>query len=80
MRARKLRTRILISFFSVIMVSAISVAVFGFYVIENDIIKREQDKVKNDLNSAREMYREETEKLKDVVRFIALRFFINEPL
>jgi len=80
MRTRKLRTRILISFFSVIMVFAISVAVFGFYVIENDIIKREQDKVKNDLNSAREMYHEESEKLKDVVRFTALRFFIKDAI
>ena len=80
MRTRKLRTRILISFFSVIMVFAISVAVFGYYVIENDIIKREQDKVKNDLNSAREMYHEEGEKLKDVVRFTALRFFIKDAI
>ncbi len=80
MRTRKLRTRILISFFSVIMVFAISVAVFGYYVIENDIIKREQNKVKNDLNSAREIYHKEAEKLKDVVRFTALRFFIKDTI
>ncbi len=80
MKTRKLKTRILISFFSIIMVFAISVAVFGYYVIENDIIKREQDKVKNDLNSAREMYHEESEKLKDVVRFTALRFFIKDAI
>ena len=80
MRTRKLRTRILISFFSVIMVFAVSVVVFWYYVIENDIIKREQNKVKNDLNSAREMYKEEAEKLKDVVRFTALRFFIKDTI
>jgi signal transduction histidine kinase len=33
------------------MVFAILVPVFGFYAIENDTIKKEQDKVKNDLNS-----------------------------
>jgi len=80
MKAKKLRTRILISFFSIITVFALLIAVLGFYVIENDIIKRAQNKVKNDLNSAREMYHEESEKLKDVVRFTALRFFIKDDI
>ena len=80
MRTRKLRTQILISFFSVISIFALSIAILGFYVIKNDIIERAQSKVKNDLNSAREIYNEESENLKDVVRFTALRFFIKNAI
>ncbi|MHC4538012.1 MAG: cache domain-containing protein, partial [Planctomycetota bacterium] len=45
-----------------------------------DIIKRAQTKVKNDLNSAREIYTQELENVKDVIRFTASRFFINDAI
>ncbi|KPL25413.1 MAG: hypothetical protein AMJ75_00755 [Phycisphaerae bacterium SM1_79] len=80
MKTRRLRTRILISFFSVIVVFAASIAVLEFYVIENDIVKKAQERVRNDLNSARETYRQEIERLKDIVRFTALRFFIKDAI
>ena len=80
MKTRKLRAKILISFFSVIAILALSIAILGFYVIKNDIIERAQSKVKNDLNSAREIYHEESRSLKDVVRFTAFRFFIKDAI
>ena len=80
MKTRKLRTKMLMSFFIVIAVLGLSIAILGFYVIKNDIIERVQDKVKNDLNSAREVYSEEIEKVKNVVRFTALRFFIKDAI
>lgn len=80
MKTRNLRTRILLSFFGIIAVFATSVAVLEFYFIENDIRKKAQKEVKNNLNSAREIYQADVEKLKDVVRFTALRFFIKDSI
>lgn len=80
MRVLKLGTKILISFFIVIAFFALSISVLGFYVIKHDIIEKAQTQIKNDLNSAREIYREETENIKDIVRFTALRFFLKDAL
>ena len=80
MKIRRLRIRIVVSFFVVIAVFAFSVAVLGFYVVKKDIIERAQAKVKNDLNSAREIYRQETENVRDAVRFTAVRFFIKDAI
>jgi two-component system NtrC family sensor kinase len=80
MKIRRLRIRIVVSFFVVIAVFAFSVAVLGFYMVKIDISERAQAKVKNDLNSAREIYRQETENVRDVVRFTAVRFFIKDAI
>lgn len=80
MKTRKLRSKIVVPFDTVIVTFAFLVAVLGYYVIKNDIIKRAQTKVKNDLNSAREIYTQELEKVKDIVRFTANRFFINNAI
>jgi len=80
MKTKRLRRKILISFFSIITIFVLSMAALGVYVIKHDIIERAQTKVKNDLNSARQIYREETENLKDVIRFTALRFFIKDAI
>jgi glycine cleavage system H lipoate-binding protein len=47
-------------------------------MIGNTIIKQAQDKVKLDLNSAREIYRREIDNIKHVVRLTAERFFQKE--
>ena len=80
MKARTLRTRILIPFFGIILLFALSMAVLGSYVIKKDIIERAQAKVRNDLNSAREIYGQRTENIRNVVRFTALRFFIKDAI
>jgi two-component system NtrC family sensor kinase len=80
MKTKKLRSRIVVPFDIVIVTFSLLVAVLGYYVIKNDIIKRAQTKVKNDLNSAREIYTQEVEKVKDAIRFTANRFFINNAI
>ena len=52
----------------------------GMWLIGAGIITQAQDKVRNDLNSAREIYREQSEDIKDIVRFTALRFFIRDAI
>lgn len=80
MKAIKLRTRILGSFFIVIAVFAVLVAVLGQFIIDKAIMQRAQAKVRNDLNSARELYRQEIEGVRASVRFTALRFFIKDAM
>jgi len=80
MKPKKLRSRIVVPFDIVIVTFSLLVAVLGYYVIKKDIIKRAQTKVKNDLNSAREIYTQELENVKDVIRFTASRFFINDAI
>jgi len=80
MKTKKLRSRIVVPFDIIIVTFSLLVAVLGYYVIKTDIIKRAQTKVKNDLNSAREIYAQELENVKDIVRFTAVRFFIKDAL
>jgi len=80
MKAKKLRMRILLSFFIVIVTFSMLVAAFGYYIIKNNIIGRAQTKVKNDLNSAREIYQQEINRIENVVRFTALRFFLKDAI
>jgi two-component system NtrC family sensor kinase len=80
MKAKKLRMRIVLSFFIVIVTFSLLVAVFGYYVIQKDIIERAQTKVKNDLNSAREIYVQEVENVKDIIRLTAIRFFLKDAI
>ena len=78
MKTMKFRTRILASFFVVIIVFVFSVAVLGFYVVKKDIIERAQAKVTNDLSMAREIYQQEVQKIRDAVRFTSVRFFVKD--
>ena len=80
MRLRKLRTKILLAFFSIIAVFSLSISVIGFRLIENNILDRTRTKVSYDLNSAREIYKEEMYNIGAAVRFTAERFFIKDAI
>jgi two-component system NtrC family sensor kinase len=76
-----LKTKLVTSFLAVILICGLVATLVGTQLIGTGIVRQAQDKVRNDLNAAREIYRQETEKLKDTVRFTALRrFFIREAL
>ncbi|MCP4613265.1 MAG: HAMP domain-containing protein [Planctomycetes bacterium] len=80
MKTKKLKSRIIVHFDIIIITFSLLVAVLGYYVIKTDIIKKAQAKVNNDLNSAREIYAQELENVKDVIRFSASRFFFNDAI
>jgi two-component system, NtrC family, sensor kinase len=80
MAMRHLKTLIMKSFIVIIAVLSFSIALFGFYVIKKDIIDIAQIKVKSDLALAREIYREETRKIEDSVRFAASRSFLRDAI
>jgi len=62
----------------VIIICGLVAALVGMRLIVAGVINQAQDNVRNDLNSAREIYRQEAERIKDVVRFTALRFFLKD--
>ncbi|MBA7613262.1 Adaptive-response sensory-kinase SasA [subsurface metagenome] len=64
----------------VVFISGIISMIIGVRLIGNGIIRQAQDKVRLDLNSAREVYHEENEAIKTVVRLIANRFFIKNAI
>jgi two-component system, NtrC family, sensor kinase len=73
MKTKTLKSKILLSFFTIILVLGVSIGVLGYYVIKNDIIAREQKQVKNDLTVARLVYDNELDIMKksfSVIRFI----------
>lgn len=53
-----LKTKLIISFLAVIIICGLVSTLVGRQLIVNGIIRQAQDKVKIDLNSAREIYRE----------------------
>lgn len=75
-----LRTRFAISSLVVIGICGLCATLVAIRLIDTGIINQAQDKVKSDLNAAREIYRQETENIKDKIRFTALRFFIKDAI
>ncbi|MBN2312927.1 MAG: cache domain-containing protein, partial [Sedimentisphaerales bacterium] len=75
-----LRIKLVTCFLAVILICGLVATLVGTQFIGTGIIRQAQDKVRNDLNSARVIYRQEIEDLQDTVRLTALRFFIKEAL
>ena len=75
-----LKAKLIISFLAVIVICGLVATLVGTRLIGTGIIRQAQEKVRNDLDSAREIYRQESENLKNTVRFTALRFFIRNAL
>lgn len=75
-----LRTKLTVSFLVVVIISGFIAIFAGIYLIGNTIVKQAQDKVRVDLNTAREIYEEKIKNVKEVVRFTAARFLLFEAL
>jgi two-component system NtrC family sensor kinase len=75
-----LRTKLIATFLIVIAVSGIVTVMVGIRLIGDGIIRQAQDKVRIDLNSAREVYRHNLDGVREVVRLTAVRFFLKESL
>ena len=75
-----LKAKLIVSFLAVIVICGLVATLVGMRLIGTGIIRQAQEKVRNDLDSAREIYLQESENLRDTVRFTALRFFIKDTL
>jgi len=75
-----LRSKLILNFSMVIIVGMTLSVIIGTHLVGSTLVNQAQDKVRLDLNSAREVYRGESERIRDVVRLTALRYFIKEAL
>jgi two-component system NtrC family sensor kinase len=77
---KSLKTKLILSFLSVVLISGLISTIVGARLIGDGIIRQAQDKVRLDLNSAREVYHDKHENIKDIIRLTALRFFIRDAI
>jgi two-component system NtrC family sensor kinase len=75
-----LRTKLILRFSAVIAICGIVATYVGIHLIGDRIIRQAQDKVRVDLNSAREIYQERLNTIKDVVRMTATRTIIKQGI
>jgi len=75
-----LRINLLVSFIAVILTTSLFATFIGVKLIGKSIVPRVQDKVRLDLNSAREMFRGTQNHIEDIVRLTASRFFVKDAL
>jgi len=69
-----------VSLVLVVLISGVISMIVGVRLLGDGIIKQAQDKVRLDLNSAREVYQEESGNIKDIVRLTAVRFFMRDAI
>jgi two-component system NtrC family sensor kinase len=73
-------TKLILSFLLVIVVASVVFIAVGVQLIGDRVVAEAQEKVRNDLNSAREIYHSELSEISGVVRFTADRFFLKDAL
>ena len=73
-------TKLILSYLAIIVLTGAIFTIVGIQVISDRITTETQEKVRNDLNSAREIYRSELRHINDVVRLSADRFFLTDAL
>jgi two-component system NtrC family sensor kinase len=75
-----LRTKLIINFVIIVTIIGTIATIVGMKLIGEGIIKQTQEKVRTDLNSAREIYQHEVNHTETVVRLTAERFYIKDAL
>jgi two-component system NtrC family sensor kinase len=75
-----LKFKLIMSFLTVVLVTGIVTAIIGVHSIGDRIVKQAQEKVRIDLNSAREVYQENIKEVLTSIRLTAVRFFIKDAL
>lgn len=73
-------TRLMLSFSLVIIVISVAFVAGGIHLIRNRILTEAQEKVRRDLNAAREIYQGELRHISDVVRFTADRTLLMDRM
>ena len=72
MKIHRLKTRILLAFFAIILVLGVSIFALGFYLIKEDIYARAKRQVGHYLESARTVYSSEIERIGSALELVDL--------
>jgi two-component system NtrC family sensor kinase len=73
-------TKLTLSFLSIILLSSLIFTFVGIQIINNRIIEEAQERVRNDLNAAREIYQSRLGHVEDAVEFTSVRLFMADIL
>lgn len=73
-------TKLALSFLSIILLSSLIFTFVGVQIINIRIIAEAQERVRNDLNAAREIYLDRLEHVEDAVEFTTVRLFMDDIL
>jgi len=73
-------TKLILGFLLIIIIISVVFMVVGVRLISNRIVKEAQEKVRVDLNAAREIYTNKLNHVDSVTRSVASRFFIRNAL
>ncbi len=71
-------TKLILSFLLIIIITCTVFIVVGVQLISDRIVSEAQEKVQMDLNSAREIYLNNLEKISDEIRFVSDRTFVRD--
>ncbi|MEN8173975.1 MAG: hypothetical protein ABFS03_13980, partial [Chloroflexota bacterium] len=71
-------TKLILSFLLIFIISSIGFMMFGVRLVNDLVLTEAQEKVRNDLNAAREIYLSNLTHIDDIVRFTANRYFLRE--
>ncbi len=84
MRIKNIRlpiaTKLTLSFLSIILLSSLIFTFSAIQIFNNRIIDEAQERVRNDLNAAREIYQTRLQQVEDAVNFTTVRLFIGDIL
>lgn len=75
-----LKAKLVASFLVVVTICGLIATVVGVRLIGSGIVKQAQEKVRMDLNSAREIYNHELRDIEDVVYLTSIRIFLKGAL
>ncbi len=75
-----LNFKLITSFLAVVAITGVVATVVGVHSIADRVVAQAQDKVREDVNSAREIYENNIKDVLAVVRLTSTRFFIRECL
>lgn len=73
-------TKLILSFLVTITLTSVVFLIVGIRLIEDRVVAEAQEKVKHDINAARELYLGELRHITDVVHLTADRFFLREAI
>ncbi|MEW6401868.1 MAG: cache domain-containing protein [Chloroflexota bacterium] len=83
-RIKKIRlpiaTKLTLSFLSIILLSSLFFSFVGIQIVNNRIIAEAQERIRNDLNAARDIYQNRLRYVEDAVEFTAVRLFMGDIL
>lgn len=73
-----LRTKLILHFLVVVLITGVVAAVVGVLLIGDRIVSQAQNKVRMDLNSAREVYNQKARDVESAVRHASTRYYLRD--